>query len=147
MAAQNWVNIGLVNGLSPDGTNPSPETQLCVEKLVQAINKIIIVNPHYWPTVRGIHWWPVDSQHKRPVMQKPFQCHDVIMESRSQIWILKSYWQAMGCLLRELLKNTGCYNEIRQQWLDESGIHSLLNKQWISNILENLYYKRQLSRQ
>ena len=20
--------------------------------------------PHYWPFVRGIHWWPVDSPHK-----------------------------------------------------------------------------------
>ena len=25
---------------------------------------------HYWPFVRGIHWWPVDSPHKGPVMQK-----------------------------------------------------------------------------
>ena len=25
--------------------------------------------PHHWPFVRGIHWSPVDSPHKGPVMQ------------------------------------------------------------------------------
>ena len=24
--------------------------------------------PHYWPFVRGIHWWPVDSPHNTTVM-------------------------------------------------------------------------------
>ena len=27
------------------------------------------------------YWWPVDSPHKRPVMQKRFPCQDVFMES------------------------------------------------------------------
>ena len=29
--------------------------------------------------MRGIHWWPVDSRHKGPVMWIAFPCHDVIM--------------------------------------------------------------------
>ena len=28
MAAENWVNIGLGNGLPPDGTKPLPEPML-----------------------------------------------------------------------------------------------------------------------
>ena len=34
---------------------------------------------HYWPFVRGIHQWPVDSPHKGPVMLKAFPCYDVII--------------------------------------------------------------------
>ena len=30
--------------------------------------------------VRGIHWWPVNSPHKRPVIRKMFPFDDVIME-------------------------------------------------------------------
>ena len=30
--------------------------------------------------VRGIHWWPVNSPHKGPVMQKMFPFDDVIMQ-------------------------------------------------------------------
>ena len=29
--------------------------------------------------VRGIHWWPVNSPHKGPVMQKMFPFDDIIM--------------------------------------------------------------------
>ena len=29
--------------------------------------------------MRGIHWWPVNSQHKWPVMRKKFPSDDVIM--------------------------------------------------------------------
>ena len=35
-------------------------------------------------TVRGIHRWAVDFQHKRPVMRKVFPCHDVVM-----LWAFK----------------------------------------------------------
>ena len=34
---------------------------------------------HYWPFVRGIHWLPVDSPNKRPVIWKTFISHDLIM--------------------------------------------------------------------
>ena len=33
----------------------------------------------YWPFVRGIHQWPVDSPPNGPVMRKVFPCHDLIM--------------------------------------------------------------------
>ena len=32
---------------------------------------------HYWAFTRGIHWWTVDSHHKRPVIQKVCPCYDV----------------------------------------------------------------------
>ena len=35
---------------------------------------------HYWPFVREIHLWLVDSLHKEPVMQKTFPCHVIIMK-------------------------------------------------------------------
>ena len=28
---------------------------------------------HYWPFVRGMHWCPVDSLHKEPIMHSVFQ--------------------------------------------------------------------------
>ena len=34
--------------------------------------------PHYWPYVRGIHRWPVDSPHNGPVVRKAFPCHGAI---------------------------------------------------------------------
>ena len=40
---------------------------------------------------RGIHWWPVNTLHKRPVTRKRFPFDDVIMVVRSmaQAWQLK----------------------------------------------------------
>ena len=32
--------------------------------------------PNYWPFVRGIHRWPVDSPYRGPVIWKAFPCHD-----------------------------------------------------------------------
>ena len=29
-----------------------------------------INTPHYWSLMRRIHWWPMDSPHKGPAMQK-----------------------------------------------------------------------------
>ena len=34
---------------------------------------------HYWPIVRGIHWWPMDSPHKGPVTRETFPYHDIMM--------------------------------------------------------------------
>ena len=36
--------------------------------------------------VRGIHWWPVDSPHKRPVTRKSFPFDDVIMQLGIRTW-------------------------------------------------------------
>ena len=35
--------------------------------------------PHYWPFVRGIHRWPVNSPHQGPVTRKKLPIDDVIM--------------------------------------------------------------------
>ena len=35
---------------------------------------------HYWLFVRGIHRWPVNSPHKKPIIQKVLPSHGVIME-------------------------------------------------------------------
>ena len=40
---------------------------------------------YYWPFVRGIHWWPVDSPHKGPVMQKTYPCCDRIINRTMNI--------------------------------------------------------------
>ena len=40
---------------------------------------MVRVTVWYWPFVRGIHWWPVDSPHKEPLVWKEFPCHDIIM--------------------------------------------------------------------
>ena len=37
--------------------------------------------PHYWPFVKRIQRWPVDSHHKGPVMRKTFPCLAVIIKS------------------------------------------------------------------
>ena len=34
-------------------------------------------SPHYWPFVRGIHRWPLNSAHKGPVMQWELPCDDI----------------------------------------------------------------------
>ena len=34
---------------------------------------------HYWPFVRGIHRWPVNSPHKGPATPKKLPCDDVII--------------------------------------------------------------------
>ena len=36
-------------------------------------------NPKPCVTVWSIHWWPVDSWYKWPIMRKAFPCHDVFI--------------------------------------------------------------------
>ena len=39
---------------------------LCLfSRLLNLTSKKKIKDPRYWPFVRGIHWWPVDSPHTR----------------------------------------------------------------------------------
>ena len=33
----------------------------------------------------GIHWWPVDSPHKAPVIWKVFSCHAIIMHAHAHL--------------------------------------------------------------
>ena len=46
--------------------------------------------------VRGIHRWPVNSQHKGPVTRKMLPCDDFIMMRR---WMRLSLVQVMACRL------------------------------------------------
>ena len=59
--------------------------QRFVQQFVQADNK----GKRYWPFVRGIHWRPLDSPHKGPVMhQSIMSClilHNRIPEPQSHI--------------------------------------------------------------
>ena len=42
---------------------------------------------HFFPFMRGINWWPVDSTHKEPEMQKGFSCNVVIIEQdKTCVW-------------------------------------------------------------
>ena len=43
------------------------------QQLVETNNKRNIKGPYYWPFVRGINRWPVDSPHKGPEMWKSCQ--------------------------------------------------------------------------
>ena len=45
--------------------------------------------------VRGIHWWPVDSPHKGPVIRKMFPFDDVIMAKlQNRLGIFHWHWDA-----------------------------------------------------
>ena len=43
---------------------------------------------HIWPFVRGIHWWPVDSPHKGPVMFLCCQSAQVVEQTVEWVVIL-----------------------------------------------------------
>ena len=38
---------------------------------------------HYWPFLLGIHWLPVDSQHKGPVLQNFVVCLDTLLNKQA----------------------------------------------------------------
>ena len=55
--------------------------------------------PHYWPFVRGIHRWPVNSPHKGPGARKKIPVDDVIMVSLIFTHMLQNYFTGTGdCL-------------------------------------------------
>ena len=51
---------------------------------IPLFNSLLTMNkkikaPRYWPLVQRIHWEPVTSPHKEPVMSEALPHHDVIM--------------------------------------------------------------------
>ena len=61
-------------------------------QFAQANNKENTQAQCYWPFVRGIHRWPVDSPHNWPVMWKVFPWHDVTWTALAiTIWWIMSY--------------------------------------------------------
>ena len=67
------------------GRLKSTATRLFFQELVKDNKKENMKYLHYWPFVRWIYRWLVDSQHKGPVMGEAFPCHDVIMD----VWYLQ----------------------------------------------------------
>ena len=51
-----------------------------LQLLIQAYFKVNIKGPCYWPFVKWIHWWSVDSLYKGPVTQVMFPFYDVILK-------------------------------------------------------------------
>ena len=56
------------NGLTWASRRLSPTAR----QFVKTKKPEIIKAPHYWPSVRGIRQWPVNSPHKGPVIRKCF---------------------------------------------------------------------------
>ena len=59
--------------------------------------------PRYWPFVRGIHRWPVDSPHKGPVTWKLFPLDDVIMTIRcmgyTNVSLLEMLYEVLSIMI------------------------------------------------
>ena len=87
-------------------------SQLFVQQLGHETNKGNIKVQHYWPFVRGIHQWLVDSPHKGPVTWKAFPCHDIMMGRITAIWHL-----CLCCLTYCGLVTPYCTRDLGQHWL------------------------------
>ena len=61
-------------------------SNLTVQQLVQANNKENTKLHITGPLWGGINWWTVDFPHKRPLMQKVFSGHDIIIPLTLMIW-------------------------------------------------------------
>ena len=65
-----------------------------------------IKGPRYWPFVRGIHRWPVDSPHTGPVTRKIFTFFDIINDYACFTLLSHVY---MGNAWRRLCGMFGCF--------------------------------------
>ena len=63
---------GLCVGNSP-GTGEFPA------QMASYAENVSIWWRHHGLLCGGIHWWPMDSPHKRAVLRKAFRCHDVVL--------------------------------------------------------------------
>ena len=52
----------------------------------------------------GIHWWPVNSPHKRPVTRKMFPFDDVIMHYIIFKVLIPSLWYSCNCIFQYVTK-------------------------------------------
>ena len=50
----------------------------CLFKSLSSYNRGTIRALHYWPFVLGIHWYPMDSPYKGPVIKKMCSSHDIM---------------------------------------------------------------------
>ena len=65
--------------------------------------------------VSGIHWWPVDSPHKRPVTQKMFPFDYVpVLYSSSSILVFPQWFHTMNTMANEKLVIKSHSNQIQE---------------------------------
>ena len=97
--------------------------------------------PRHWPFVRGIHQWPVDSPHKRPVIRKTFPCQDAIIHSENRNMASVRNWSSKAkkwtcwwhikivlewlCLFKLWIKfvKLNAFNGIMCSWWNKSQQH------------------------
>ena len=88
-----WRRMSVIASL-----NNTTVIQLFVLQIFLLTRKI--EDPHYWPFVRVIYWWLVDSPQKMPVMHKSLPDHNAIMWSGAydnSPAVSHSVWNCPSC--------------------------------------------------
>ena len=82
-SAREW-DTGAITVTSYEDTMASQITDNSADCSIACLaNNKDIRSPYYWPFVKGIHRWPMDSPHKGPVIQKTFPCHGGFMTKQA----------------------------------------------------------------
>ena len=84
--ASQITSLTIVYSTIYSGANQSKHQSSASLAFVWGIHREPVNPPHKWPVTRKmfpfddvimIYWWTMDSPHKKPVMWKTFQCHDM----------------------------------------------------------------------
>ena len=95
----------------------STASQLFVQQFAQADIKGDVNAPYHWRFVKGIHPWPMDSHKKRPVMQKGFKWHGVLMfEPTIYNTYLTLTGEVRGVYFRHSVEYWPCYKGTALYW-------------------------------
>ena len=86
--------------------------------------------------VRGIHRWPVNSPHKRPVMRKMFPFDDVIMQFHSTLYLACDYLSMFVRLAPTPNRLTYCA-VVLCRWVGASSFGLLIY--WLVSLLFTCY--------
>ena len=95
---------------------------------------------HYWPFVRGIHRWPVDSHHKGPVMRSFGVSFNVSLnkllnkQSRGR-WIEKS-WLSFDVTVMCSITPDWCWYQANTEGMGSIPAQVLLWPSWISDMIQ-----------
>ena len=95
---------------------------LAAWQLVEANNELNIKALFYWPFVRGIQWWPVDSPHKGPMIWKAFPCHVAIGNNLGIIrcnasWVNTLRSRKMAAIFQTTFSNAFSSMKMYEFWL------------------------------
>ena len=101
-------------------------TQMFVKQLVQDIIKENIKALHYWPFLRGINHWLVDSIHKRPVMWKAF----LPRQDSHEFSLLCQISFFLHCPVSSALYPISSHS--KDGWWKEYWWHSIVCRKWSS---------------